>query len=110
MHHDNHQSPTAIAYAEALLELANEAKTAAETGQELGEIRQLVAENEKFAQVLANPSISADERGKFLRSLFEGRASPLIMHFLGLVNEKGRLSLLSAISAAYDDLLVGEAA
>ena len=101
----DHQSSTAIAYAEALLELANEASSAEETGQELRDIRQVVQENEKFAQMLADPVISADERGKFLHRIFDGRASQLIMHFLGLVNQKGRLSLLSSISQAYDDLL-----
>ena len=101
----NHQSPTAIAYAEAMLELANDAKSADATGQELRDIRKLVEENDKFAQVLADPAISAEERGKFLHRVFEGRASTLVMHFLLLANEKARLSLLPSISAAYDDLL-----
>jgi len=101
----DHQSSTAIAYAEALLELANEAKSADETGQELRDIRQVIAENEKFAQVLADPAISTDERKQFLQRVFEGRASQLVMHFLGLVNQKGRLALFSSISLAYDDLL-----
>jgi F-type H+-transporting ATPase subunit delta len=105
MHKVNHQSPTAIAYAEAMLELANEARSADETGQELRDIRTLVEENDSFAQVLASPAIGAEERGKFLHRIFDGRASMLVMHFLLLANEKARLSLLPSISAAYDNLL-----
>src|ERR1700679_2635044 len=105
MQQDTHQSPLAISYADALLQLANESKSAQPIGDELDDIKQLIAENDLFAQLLADPAISAEERGKFLHRVFDGQASTLMMHFLGLVNEKGRLNLLTSIAGAYHDLL-----
>jgi len=105
MHKDNHQSPLAIAYAEALLELANESNSAAAIGEELRGLRQIIETDKLFAQLLADPAISTEERGQLLHRVFDGRASTLMSHFLGLTNEKGRLVLLPAIAGAYDVLL-----
>lgn len=105
MHQDNHQSPMAVAYAQALLDLANEAGTLEETGDELRDLRQIVEASPQFAQVLADPAIGPEERAALLRRLFEGRASKLILDFLLLMNEKGRLGLLAGIAGAFDDLV-----
>src|SRR5271170_4347593 len=105
MHQEIHQSPLAIAYAQALLDLANEAKNAEPIGEELRDLRQIIDDNAWFAQVLADPAISNEERGRLIHRVFDGRASQLVLNFLGLVNEKGRLNLLTAIAGAYDHLL-----
>jgi F-type H+-transporting ATPase subunit delta len=105
MHSEQHNSPTALAYAQALLDLAQEAKTADSIGQELQAIGQLINENPDFAQLLADPAIGHEERGKLIHRLFDGRASQLMLNFLGLTNQKGRLGLLRSISLAYDELL-----
>jgi F-type H+-transporting ATPase subunit delta len=105
MHTEDHQSPLAIAYAQALLELANDAKSAAAVGEELRALREVIEKNPSFAQVLSDPAISTEERGQLLHRVFDGRASNLILNFLGLVNEKGRLNILSSITAAFDTLL-----
>ncbi len=105
MRKDNHASPLAIAYARALLELANESKTAAAVGGELRDLREVIDANPDFAQVLSDPAISREERGQLIHRVFDGRASALMLNFLGLVNEKGRLNLLRSIAAAFDDLL-----
>ena len=105
MHTDNHQSPLAVAYAQALLELADEAKTAEAVGEEMRDLRQIVEINDLFAQVLSDPAISNEERGRLIHRVFDGRASHLVLNFLGLVNEKGRLNLLTAMAGAYNALL-----
>lgn len=105
MHHDNHNSPLAVAYAQALLDLANDAAAAESVGQELRDLRQILDTNPKFKLVLADPAIGHEERERLLRRTFEGRASRLLLDFLLLANEKGRLGILSAIAGAYDDLL-----
>jgi F-type H+-transporting ATPase subunit delta len=105
MEKEIHQSPLATAYAEALLELANESKSADSIGEELDDLKQLIADNDLFAQLLADPTIGVEERGQFLHRVFDGRASTLMLNFLGLVNEKGRLGILKSIAAAYHDLL-----
>jgi F-type H+-transporting ATPase subunit delta len=104
MGNENHHSPLAIAYAQALLELANESNSTAAVGEELRALRELIAANPSFAQVLSDPSISTEERGGLLHRVFDGHGSTLILHFLGLVNEKGRLNLLPAIAGAFDEL------
>jgi F-type H+-transporting ATPase subunit delta len=105
MGNENHHSPLAIAYAQALLELANESKTTEAVGQELDALREVIEKNPTFAQVLSDPAISTEERGRLLHRVFDGRASKLMLHFLGLVNEKGRLNILSSIAGAFDELL-----
>jgi F-type H+-transporting ATPase subunit delta len=105
MHKDNHQSPLAIAYAQALLELATAANNADGIADELRAIRQLIDDNPQFAQVLADPAIGNEERAKLIHNVFDGRVSKLIQNFLGLANEKGRLNILPAIASAYDALL-----
>jgi F-type H+-transporting ATPase subunit delta len=105
MQQEIHQSPLAIAYAQALLDLANDAKNAEDVGAELRDLRQIIDANHSFAQILADPAISNEERGRLIHTVFDGRASHLMLNFLGLVNEKGRLSLLTAIAGAYDYLL-----
>jgi F-type H+-transporting ATPase subunit delta len=105
MPQDNHQSPLAIAYAQALLDLANEANNAEGIGTEMGDLRQIIDANDQFTQVLADPAISNEERGRLIHRVFDGRISQLVLNFLGLVNEKGRMNLLTAMAGAYDALL-----
>jgi len=105
MHTDVHQSPVAIAYARALLELANEAKSADEMGQELRDLTGLIDTTPQFGQILNDPAIGVEERAKLIHRVFDGRLSKTVLNFLGLLNEKGRLGLLPSISGAFDDLL-----
>jgi F-type H+-transporting ATPase subunit delta len=105
MHKDNHQSPLAVSYAQALLDLANESNSAASIGEELRDLRQIIDTNAEFAALLASPAIGREERAQLIHRIFDGRASKLMLNFLGLVNEKDRMSILPAIAGAYDDLL-----
>ena len=98
-------NPTAVAYARSILELANEANKAQEFGQELAAIGELIRQNPTFAHYLADPGIGAAERTATLDRLFRGKASPLVMNLMGVLNERGRLNLLGAVADAYADLL-----
>lgn len=98
-------NPTALSYARSLLELASERNEADEIGQEMAGIRELLVQNPTFAAFLADPGIGAGERTATLDKLFRGRASPLVMNFLGVLNNRGRLRLLGSIAQAYNDLL-----
>lgn len=98
-------NPTALSYARSMLELASEQNRADEVGQEMDGIRELLEENPTFAAFLADPGIGAAERTATLEKLFRGRASPLVMNFLGVLNNRGRLRLLGPIAQAYNDLL-----
>lgn len=100
-----HNSPLAISYAQALLDLAQEQKQAEPIGQELAQIREVVEQNKTFALFLADPGISDVEHGETLKRIFQGKVNPLLMKFLGILAQKGRLKSLVQISEAYDDLL-----
>jgi F-type H+-transporting ATPase subunit delta len=98
-------SSVATAYARPLLELANEQNQAEAIGKELSALRELVESNRTFAEFLANPGVSEAERAQLLDRVFKGRASPLLMNFLRVLNTRGRLGMLAQVSEAYDDLL-----
>ena len=100
-----HTSPLAIAYAAALLDLANESKETDKIAQEFAALRQVLTDNRSFGLYLADPAISQVERNEKLKQIFAAQLSPLMMNFLGVLNQKNRLSSLLEIADAYDDLL-----
>ena len=98
-------NPTAVAYARSLLELANERGPAEEIGREMAGIREVTEQNPTFAAFLADPGIGGTERTATLDKVFRGRVSPLVMNFLGVMNNHGRLKMLGAVAQAFTDLL-----
>src|SRR5207248_11111182 len=73
--------------------------------EELGGLRQVLAENPSFRAFLADPSIGEAERTQVLKKVFEGKLQPLLDHFMKLLAAKGKLGQLDQIADAYDDLL-----
>lgn len=98
-------SPTVQSYARSMLELGNEAKRADKMGKEFVALREVLEETPVFADYLADPGIGAAERTAMLEKVFRGRVSPLMMNFLLVLNDKGRLRLLGQIAEAYGALL-----
>src|SRR4051794_6187277 len=106
MHEPTHYSLTAYSYARAILELAEEQKLPLESiGQELSSLRELIQSDNTFRLYLADPSIGHEQRGELLKRVLGGRVSPVILQVMGVLNDKGRLSMLQEISGAFDDLL-----
>lgn len=98
----------ATVYARSLYELAESAggtDKVAEIGDELEQICELTRSDASFRELLASPIIDRKERGGTLSSIFQDRITDLTLRFLLVVNEKGRLGHLEAISAAYQNLL-----
>jgi F-type H+-transporting ATPase subunit delta len=109
MQKDNLHSPVAITYAQALLELATEmADTPGEAqmvGDELAELRIVIQDEPLAGALLADPAISMEERSRLIERVFANRVSPLLLKFLHVLNEKGRLGFLGSIAGAYKELL-----
>lgn len=86
-------------YADALLGAAGD-----EAGGVLDELDAIVADvvrgQPKFAQVMASPTLGAAERDRVLVALFEGKAAPVVVNFLRVLNRRGRIGLLGAVAAA----------
>ena len=97
---------TALSYANALLELAEERNASPEAlAKDLDGLRELVASNETFRLYLSDPSISTEARWTVLRKVLQGQVSPLLLQFMGVLNEKNRLGLLTQIADAFDAIL-----
>ncbi|MBL9002005.1 MAG: ATP synthase F1 subunit delta [Phycisphaerae bacterium] len=102
--------PDAVArvYARSLLELteAEGGRAAVESAQaELEDILEIARADAKFGEFLSSRVISSDDRTSSLKSIFSGRVSDLTLRFLLVLNDKGRLPHLPAISAAFDSLV-----
>jgi len=100
-----HRSPVAVAYATALLELAEEHKQLEPIARELGALQELVRANPTFKLYLSDPSIAHAERGELIKRVLGTAVSPLMSNFLRVLNEKGRLGIIDEIADAYDELL-----
>jgi F-type H+-transporting ATPase subunit delta len=101
-----HYSPAASSYAQALFELATERQQSLEQiRQELADLKQVIDDNPLFGQFLADPGITESQRTAVLERAIQGRVTPLMANFLGLLNHKGRISLLTEVAEAYHDLL-----
>ena len=98
-------SPTALSYAQSILELATAQGQAVDIGHELADIRQIIDTDETFRLFLADPSISETTRAGVLERVFKGRISQLTYGFLQVVNLKGRLGITTEIAGAYEQLL-----
>ncbi|MBC8104988.1 MAG: ATP synthase F1 subunit delta [Anaerolineae bacterium] len=106
MHERAHYSMTALSYANALLELADESKTPPEAiAADLDGLRSLVGSDANFQLYLRDPSISKEGRWTVLRKVLQAQVSPLLLQFMGVLNEKNRLGLLTQIADAFDAIL-----
>ena len=104
MAQNTQHSPTVIAYAKSLLELATEQKQAEPINGELTAIGEAIRSNDSFENFLRSPSVSDDDRLAVLKKATTG-ASQLVSNFLGVLASHSRLGLLSQIAEAYDDQL-----
>jgi F-type H+-transporting ATPase subunit delta len=88
-------------YAESLLSLAAKNNEQDAVGEELRTVAEVMVKNPRIAVAFANPAISSKDRLAFLAKAFEHNTSTLFKKFLGVLNAKGRLSNLPAISSAF---------
>ncbi len=103
-----HTDAVAQVYARSLYELAEQAGGRAkivEVGEELEQICELARGDRTFHEFLCSPIIDRARRGAGLGRLFHGKVTDLTLRFLLLLNQKGRLGHLEAISDAYDQLV-----
>ncbi len=105
MAHNSKHNPAAGHYAQAILELAIEQKQAEPIGQELREIKDVLAANPTFELFLKDPAIGENERGQVLHRIFDGHVSPLLSNAIGVMNRKGRIGILAEVADAYHGLL-----
>jgi F-type H+-transporting ATPase subunit delta len=99
---DEKSSELARTYADALLNAAAKAGDAGEVLEELDAIRDFVLVRfPTFAEMMRSPVRSKDDRDAIIVKAFGGgRASPVALNFLRVLNRHGRLGLLGQVLAA----------
>ena len=98
-------SPTAVAYAQSLLELANEKGQAEALGAELVELKKILDANPMAREVFSNPAVGIEEREQVLERVFRKNVSPLLFNAMGVMNRHNRLGYIGQVAVAYDQLL-----
>ncbi len=98
---DDKQMAVAQVYSRAMHDLAESKGEAAGLLDELRELVGYIEQNPKFAAFVNSPMIDAEDRAQALERVFRGKASDLLVDSLQIINRKGRLTLLPAITEAY---------
>ena len=95
-------------YARSLFELATDAggtDKLMEVADELEQICELAREDKKINLFLSSPIVDVKARGKALSAIFTNRITDLVLRFLLVLNNKGRLDRLESIETAFDQLV-----
>ncbi len=94
----------AAPYAEALLNLAQGQNQLEPIEQELAGIKQLLQTAPELAQVLQKPTIAPERKKNVLRQVLSGQVQPVVLHFLLLLVDRGRIVLLERIISSFQDM------
>jgi len=95
-------------YARALLELAREQGTLDATGQELAAVA-AAFDDARLRAVVLNPAVDGGARRRVVAGVIGALgASPWVANLVNLLAERDRLSILSQVAQAYDDLVDAE--
>ena len=91
-------------YAAALLALAKETGTLEEVEQELAQIGEIVQQNPELTGFLRNQLISREAKKEVVERIFTQHLNPMVVRFLGVVIDRGRIALLPDIIDVYLEL------
>jgi F-type H+-transporting ATPase subunit delta len=85
-------------YAEALINVASQQGAVDEVLGELNEFRDdILTRHPEFAAVMASKSLSVGQKDRILDDAFEGRAHPVLLRFLHVLNRHERLNIVGPI-------------
>lgn len=88
-------------YAEALLELADEANAVDTIADQLADLLPILDAEGELHRLLINPAIADAERGAIVKRVFEGKVHPLLFKMLRVLGDKGRLGSLPEVASGY---------
>lgn len=91
-------------YGEALFSLARERGETDGLMEELQGLRQVLADNGDFLQIMTHPQIPTAEKQTLLETVFRGQVSETMLGFLKLLTEKGHFSEWSGCFDVYEAL------
>ena len=103
-----HTDALSAVYAKSLYELAEEAggrDKILEVADEIEQVCELAVDDRAFRKFLGSPIVDRGRRGDALRNIFRERVTDLVLRFLLVLNDRGRLGHLEAIGTAYERLV-----
>jgi F-type H+-transporting ATPase subunit delta len=98
---DVSQQPVARVYAEALLDLCVERGIVEDVQEDLSGLSGLMRSDASFHAFLQSVLVGKESRRESLNRMLAGRVSEVTLHFLQVLNEKGRTGILDAISQEF---------
>jgi F-type H+-transporting ATPase subunit delta len=96
-----HVGPVEETYAQALLELSEEAGQLNDIAAEMADLAALAQSDTDLLRLLGNRVLAVHERAQAIERVFRGRVSDLLYRFLMVANTKSRLDLLPGIARAF---------
>ena len=93
-------------YARSLFELAEDAggeEKIHQIGDELDELAQIVRADKEIKEFFRSPIIDTKRRAEALKRVFNGQVSDLVLRFLLVLNEKGRLGRIDDVVDAFTE-------
>lgn len=84
-------------YGDALFELAVEQDKVDALLEEIGQLQQVLSENEEFGRLMNHPKIIKEEKIQVAKNVFEGRMSDELLGFLTIIISKDRYRDIEAI-------------
>jgi F-type H+-transporting ATPase subunit delta len=90
-------------YAEALMEMAEATGELQSIADEVDELGQLLQSQPGLVRLLSTRTLSHEQRRESLERLFKDNVSNVLYKFLHVINDKGRLSALPAITRAFSE-------
>ena len=95
-------------YANALFQLAKEAKVLETVSSELLNLKKILNEDDTLLSMVKNPSISKSNKFNFFNSLSEKiEMSKLAKNFIGVIINKNRINYLMDIINSFEQLMSG---
>ena len=103
--HDDMIDSLDLAYAQTLLELAEEAGSVDQVADEMGQLGELAHQNPDLVRLISTRTLSMEQRACIIERLLRRRVSDLVYRFVQVANAKDRLARLEAIAKALETLL-----
>lgn len=91
-------------YARALFDLAKEEKAIDQFGQDLTEVFALLQANTELEKLLYHPRVQESDKKEMMTKILRGQVKPLILNFILLLIDKGRINLLKEMIELYHQM------
>ena len=98
------ETPVALKYAKALFEIGMQSDDLELIYKDAKDLLDVLAQSQPFAEFVANPMLSHQDRERGVKTLFSGKLSPGVYQFILLLASKERLSHLKDILIAFENM------